>query len=296
MLFHAMKTILKLFLVIFSLSCCTGAASELPYHPNRDEIKKLDESGCDGGFSFVVMGDSHVSRNKFEKIIELVDEMKPDFAFTVGDFTNDGLPEEYEIFVGQITTADVPWFTVPGNHEYRTPEGRTSAKGKKRYEKIFGKSDFYFDHCGWRFVGLDVVTYDMLLPNQIKKLEKLLRGREGRAAVFMHYPPGVIKNWEEGFWTNNAERFMDILEAHKVRYFFSGHIHVYDTVDIGPTTYIVTAGAGENQDTRRTPDTLNSPDAGAFHHFVLVEVKGDEATHKVVRPDTKSNDSDSPNE
>ncbi|MFH1539942.1 MAG: metallophosphoesterase [bacterium] len=291
-----MRKTLKLILVILFVSCCAGAAQELPRHPNREEIKKLDESGCDDGFSFAVMGDSHVSRNKFEKIIGLVDEMKPDFAFTVGDFTNDGLPEEYEIFVGQITRAGVPWFTAPGNHEYRTPEGRTSTKGRKRYEKIFGNADFFFDHCGWRFVGLDVVAFDMLTNSQIKKLKEIFDGYEGRAAVFMHYPPAPIENWEEGFWTTNAERFMEILESNKVRYFFSGHIHVYDTLDIGPTTYIVTGGAGESQDTRRTPDTLNSPDAGAFHHFVLVEAKEDKAVHKVVRPDTKTDDSDSMNE
>jgi 3',5'-cyclic AMP phosphodiesterase CpdA len=255
-------------------------------HPNRDEMKKLDETSCADGFSFAVIGDSHVSRNVFPRIIDQIKETKPDFVVSVGDFTNNGLPEEYEEFVNRITGAGVPWFAVPGNHEYRDPSGHTSSDGNKRFEKIFGDSDFMFEHCGWRFVALDVVAFDMIRPDQLKKLKRALDGSEGRAAVFMHYPPGIMPHWEEGFWKANAPEFMKILEENKVRFFFSGHIHVFDWQQVGPTTYIVTGGGSEGVDSERTPDTLNAPDAGAFPHYILVSVDGDEASYKVIRMDS----------
>ena len=118
------KTLCLIFLLV--LVCASSAAAGgLPSHPNRDEIRKLDESSCADGFSFAVMADSHVSVTVFPKIVAMVDELKPDFALSAGDFTNDGLKEEYETFLGQIARTDVPWFTVPGNHEYRTPDGHT---------------------------------------------------------------------------------------------------------------------------------------------------------------------------
>ena len=202
----------------------------------------------------------------------------------MGDFTNDGKYSEYAQFLGQIERVGIPWFTVPGNHEYRSPQGHTSTKGKKRYKAVFGKPDFFFDYCGWRFIGLDVVAYDQLLPAQLNNVEKAVKGRDGKVAVFMHYPPAVIQHWEEGYWKSTAGRFMKILEENGVRLFFSGHIHIHDRLDLGPTTYIVTGGGGGSLD-KKTPDQLHSKDGGGFYHFMHVEVNGMNAEAIVVRPD-----------
>ena len=127
------------------------------------------------------------------------------------------------------------------------------------------------------------MAYDGLLPGQLGKLKKTLEGSGGRAAVFMHYPPAVIPHWEEGYWSASAPGFMKMLEDYGVRYFFSGHIHVYDRLRIGPTSYIVTGGGGDGYDSQIKPDELNSPDGGGFPHFVYVAVTGDEASDAVVR-------------
>lgn len=272
-----------LFFAVFVPAAFAAAAPAEISHPNRDEAARLDEASCADGFSFVVVGDSHASRDVFPALVNAARMMKPDFAVSVGDFTNNGLEEEYRLFVDQISGAGVPWFAVPGNHEYRDPNGHTSPDGQKRFERIFGNSDFAFEHCGWRFVGLDIVAYDMLTPTQLKKLERVLDGGGGRAAVFMHYPPAVIPHWEDGYWKANAPEFMKLLEDSGARFFFAGHIHVFDWVRRGPTTYIVTAGGGGGNDTERTPDLLNAPDAGGFYHFIYVTVNGDEADWFVVR-------------
>ncbi|HOO56887.1 MAG TPA: metallophosphoesterase [bacterium] len=276
-----MKRFLIIALLIIAPVC---ANAENLTHFIRDEVKKLDESTCGDGFSFAFMADSHQSTTVFENFIDVIDEMKPDFVVSSGDFTNDGKPEEYNQFITQVTRIDVPWFTVPGNHEYRSPQGHTSPDGAKRYKRVFGTNDFLFDHCGWRFIGLDVVAYDMLLPSQLNRLEKALKGHEDHSVVFMHYPPKIIDHWEEGIFNSNAGWFMKLLEQYRVRYFFSGHIHVHDKVQIGPTTYIVTGGSGGGLDRGTTADKLNSPDAGPYYHFIYVRVKNDRAMDMVIRP------------
>jgi len=281
-------TILLLAACLFSVPSIS-AAGELPFHPNRAEIGKLDDSACENGFSFAVMGDSHSSTTVFPAIIEQLKEIRPAFAFTVGDFTNNGLVEEYQLFVNQINSAGIPWFVVPGNHEYRDPSGHTSLSGQKRYKKVFGTSDFFFDYCGWRFIGLDVVAYDTLLPAQLKKLDSALEGRGPRSAVFMHYPPAIIEHWEEGIFVSSAKSFMRILEQRSARFFFSGHIHVFDTKTIGPTTYIITGGAGGTPDSDRGPANLYSPESGAFRHFILVDVRGAEASFEPLPVEFEDN-------
>lgn len=247
----------------------------LPTHLNSAEIEKVNVSNCDEGFSFVVTSDSHLSETVFERIIDQVNNAMPAFAITTGDFTNNGQPWEYDQFVKQIERSKVPWFTTPGNHEYRSPEGHTTVDGPKRFAKIFGKQDYYFDVCGWRFIALDVVKLDTLLPAQLNKLEKALNPFPGRSVVFMHYPPAVIPKWDEGIFRTTAAQYMDILEKNKARYSFAGHIHVYDHINIGETTYVVTGGGGGGLDADYTPEMLNAEDAGLFHHYTLVEIHPD---------------------
>jgi 3',5'-cyclic AMP phosphodiesterase CpdA len=279
---HASFALLILSLFIFATA---SASAQTLSHPNAKEVEKLDESSCADGFSFTVMADSHVNTGVFEVMRDAIVKMKPDFAVSVGDTTNNGLDNEYATFLGQIGIAKFPWFVVPGNHEYRSPQGHTSADGPVRFKRIYGKQDFAFAHCGWKFVMIDIVAMEALTPSQLSWLKKQLAGYEGKAAVFMHYPPAVIKNWEQGYWTANGKEFLKILEDFRVPYFFAGHLHVYDRIIIGPTKYIVTGGGGGGVDSETPREKYNSPDGGAFYHFIYVLVKGDKATDFVVRPD-----------
>jgi 3',5'-cyclic AMP phosphodiesterase CpdA len=269
------------FILTFSLS----ALSQTLSHPNAKEIEKLDESACADGFSFTVMADSHVNTGVFETMRDAIVKMKPDFAVSVGDTTNNGLEDEYATFLGQIGGVKFPWFVVPGNHEYRSPEGHTTSAGQTRFKRIYGKQDFTFTHCGWKFIMIDIVAMETMTPSRIAALKKQLTGYEGKAAVFMHYPPAVIKNWELGYWTGYGKEFLKVLEDFRVPYFFAGHLHIYDHITLGPTKYIVSGGGGGGVDSDVPREKYNSPDGGAFYHFIYVLVKGDKATDFVVRPE-----------
>jgi len=274
-------------IIVTTLFLNSTAYAQTLSHPNEAEARKLDETSCTDGFSFVVMADSHISP-VFGVLKDIAAAIKPDFAILVGDSTQNGTEEDYGIYLNEISQLKFPWFTVPGNHEYRNPEGHTSMEGQLRFKKIFGKPDFSFTHCGWKFVAVNITAYDALMPGQLTWIKKQLEGFDGKAVVFMHYPPAIIKNWEEGYWTANAKEFMRLLEDRRVPYFFSGHIHIYDRMQVGPTTYIVTGGASGGVDSEQPREQFNSPDGGGFSHFIFVSVKDDKAVDSVVRPNLTS--------
>jgi 3',5'-cyclic AMP phosphodiesterase CpdA len=279
------KLIVVLGVFLSAIAYAQPACAQSLSHPNAVEIGKLNETSCASGFSFVVMGDNHVNQDVFEDMRDAAIRMKVDFAISVGDITNNGKEDEYATYLGQIAKAPFPWFVAPGNHEYRDMNGHTSQAGKTRFRKIFGKSDFAFTHCGWKFIGIDIVAYDGMLPGQMKFIESELKGYEGRAVVFMHYPPAAIKNWEESFWNTKTKEFMTLMEKDKVQYFFAGHLHIFDRIVIGPTTYIITGGGGGGVESERPKNAYNSPFGGAYYHFVYVMVNNDKATDFVVRPE-----------
>ena len=278
------KSILSGFFISLMILFPVIAGAESLSHPNSAESAKLSEASCADGFSFVVMADTHVDQTIFPVMRDGAATMHPDFFVSVGDSTNNGLEDEYATFLGMIGKVKTPWFVAPGNHEYRQDKGGPSQEKMKLFKKIFGKSDFAFTHCGWKFIIVDIVKMDSLLSDQLRWIERELKGYEGRAAVFMHYPPAVLEKWKEGYWVMNGKEFLKLLESDRVPYFFSGHLHEYDHLRLGPTEYIVTGGGGGGFDADAATDPLYAPDGGPFHHFIYVTVNGDKTSYFVVRP------------
>lgn len=72
----------------------------------------------------VQISDIHVgsqfNEEKFEQVIEEVNELKPDAVIVTGDLTNEGLSKEYEkcrILLSRLDTKKL--ISLPGNHDYR---------------------------------------------------------------------------------------------------------------------------------------------------------------------------------
>lgn len=256
-------------------------------YPLAAVIENIQKKPCGGNFGFAVFADTHASKTVFPFLLSIADKLEPAFIMDAGDFTNNGTDEEYELVISQVTKIKSPFLFVPGNHEYRTPEGKTSNLQRKRYGKIFGMYDYAFDYCGWRFIGVDVVALDMLSDAQLSWLDKTLEGTKGKSAIFFHYPTGSVPKWKDHpgtFFKSNADKFAKLVQKHKVRYVFSGHLHVYDRIKVEDTIYVLVGAGGGGPDDETSPEQLNASDAGGYYGFVYVSVEGDKTTDVMIRP------------
>lgn len=271
----------KIFLLFFFLFSSLFLFAENLEFPIEGEINKLVKKDCKESFSFAVVSDNHTSPY-YEFLLEFCKRLNVDFILNCGDFTNDGKDQEYEVVFSQIRKAGIPHFFAPGNHEYRTPEGRTSLSSRKKYKKIFGSYDYYFDFCGWRFISLENVAFDMLTDTQLETLKKLLEDKQGTSVVFMHYPPSCIEKWEKSYFKMNCEKFLHILDEYKVRYAFFGHFHQYDRIKRNNTVYILCPAGNGKIDRERIH--LNDPASGGYSGLIYVIVNGENTFDFLIKP------------
>lgn len=269
-----------LLFIIFILIASSVFSQGLSYPINK-EIEKIAKKPCKGSFSFAVMSDNHRS-NAYEFLLNFAKKLNVDFILNCGDFTSDGKDEEYNIVFSQVRKIGIPHFFAPGNHEYRTPEGGTSLASRRKYKKIFGCYDYYFDFCGWRFIGMENVALDLLTDTQLESLKQTLKGKETKTVIFMHYPPATIEKWEGSYFKTNSDKFLQILDEYKVRYAFFGHFHQYDRVVKGNTTYVLCPNACGGSDEERI--ILNDNASGGYYGLIYVTVDGDNVIDFLIKP------------
>ena len=210
----------------------------------------------DEPFRFVVMGDSRSNPEVFAKLLSIAAGLpKFDFSVNTGDIVPGGKPAQYEFFYQQIKGVTWPFLVVEGNHELGPTGGRL-------YEELFGPTDYYFDHGGIRFVGLNNAK-GVVTPQQLKWLDQALT-TDLRKIVFFHAPPSVIPEWAFHSFSMGAEELTDLLASKKVERAYVGHIHGFDVANYKGVEYVLSGGGGAGLAAQLAP--------GNFHHIVLVEV------------------------
>jgi len=248
-------------------------AAALPWKTEA-QIAKIKGIGRQPGeaFRFVVMGDSRTNPEVFAALLKLAAGF-PKFGFSMdsGDIVPGGKPEEYAFFFNEIKDVTWPFLVVEGNHEL-------GASGGKLFEELFGPTDYYFDHGGFRFVGLDN-SRGIVTPKQLQWLKEALT-TELRKIVFFHAPPAVIEKWAWHAFSAGAQELADLLAEKEVERVYVGHIHGFGVADYKGVRYVLSGGAGAGLYERVAP--------GNFHHIVLVEALPEGLRETVYKADGSS--------
>ncbi|MBM7114839.1 purple acid phosphatase family protein [Archangium primigenium] len=131
--------------------------------------------------------------------------------------------------------AQVPFFAVPGNHEYETN------KGQPYFDNLYlptsstgGESYYSFDWGFVHFVGIDSSCALGLAPtsrctpeNQRKWVEEDLAASNAPWKIaYMHYPPW--SSGEHGSQLNIRKQFAPLFEKYGVDLVLTGHDHDYE--------------------------------------------------------------------
>jgi 3',5'-cyclic AMP phosphodiesterase CpdA len=229
-------------------------------------------------FEFAVLGDAEPGRfwifralfnqpGVFQRQLAAIQEQAVDFTVQLGDMVSCGLPHNYLKFFHQLNEVRVtkPYLTVCGNHDRSNPHGGSHSR---LYRSLFGRSNYFFDYGGVRFVTLDS-SRGRLTSLQFKWLRMVLKTNL-RKVVFTHMPPVVLKLWggaaahHLGGFEQGADRFTDLMSQLEVERVYMGHVHCFGVQDLKGVRYVLTGGGGS--------PLFPSGASDKFHHYLTVSV------------------------
>lgn len=241
-------------------------------------------------FRFTVIGDAEPGRfalwrllfnvpGVFTRLLKDSARRGADFTVQLGDMVSRGTMRNFLEFFKTLAGVgpEKPYLTVIGNHDRRKPHG---VSDNQLYRSLFGKTDYFFDHGGTRFVTVDS-SAGRLTADQLRWLDAALDTAK-RKIVFTHMAPAVIKPWGKGggdkswggFKEGSAE-FADLVSRRKVERVYVGHIHGLRFKEFRGVRYVITGGGGSPL----FPGGVRNN----FHHYLTVEVTPDgirETVHK----------------
>jgi predicted phosphodiesterase len=231
-------------------------------------------------YHFVVYGDTRGSVLIHSQIVNLVQDVGPDFVIHTGDLVESGLfKSEWDKFfrIEAPLLRNTPFYPTLGNHEDFNPLVFDS-----QYLDIFhlpGNELWYaFDYGNARIICLKGDGYPSNIAfqdeEQLTWLENELAANDA-PWLFVYFHIGVFTSREEGYLeTSLRGMLVPLFERYGVDAVFMGHHHSYERIIKNGITYIVTAGGGAGLYELSQPEP-GSQVAVSTHHFVEIEVKGE---------------------
>ena len=238
-----------IFSVVLFLSVFAGCTSKQSFKTDVDTKLKpwtnLDFYNDPSNFQFAIVSDRNggMRRGIFEKGVEKLNLMMPEFVLCVGDliqgYTTDTavIAKQWDEVNQIISGLKVPFFYLPGNHDI------TNKVMQKEWEKRYGKRYYSFNYKNVLYIIMDSNDDDdyNLTREQTDFVLNTLKKNENVRWTFllMHHP----------IWTyDTGGRFQEIQEALKNRKntVIAGHEHRYHHAEINNSNYYIlaTTGAG----------------------------------------------------
>ena len=204
-----------------------GALLALGCWPGR--LRGGTKAGEPGAFKFIAVNDTHYLSPDCGRWLEfVVRQMKSEgaeFCLLSGDLTEKGerdhLATVRDIFQG----VGVPTYVQIGNHDYLTQTDREA------YEKLFPRRlNYWFEHRGWQFVGLDSTEgqrYEKtsIQPATFRWVDDNLGQLNPRkpTVLFTHFPLGEAVKYRPA----NADELLERFKPFNLQGIFGGHYHAF---------------------------------------------------------------------
>jgi hypothetical protein len=142
-------------------SLMAGAAASAATYGWFPLINTIDVAHAQQSFKFAWVSDTHLYPkavntrfvDKAVRAFKEVQAMSPaaDFMIFGGDLAQLGDPVELDLGADILKEVTLKKVFIPGEHDWYLDMG-------KKWEALFGKSPWTFDHKGVRFIGLDTVS------------------------------------------------------------------------------------------------------------------------------------------
>ena len=170
-----------------------------------------------------------------------------DYLFSLGDLTKDGVPEEYEVLDDVLEALDVPFASVPGNHDVPKEFDSHDSPPVSRFADRYTPEGlpFAIDVADLTVIGVDSASaravsasHDGYVPeSQVAWLENVLDGATDALVLVHHNLPGAIDQYHKNRQVSGTEpgwppilrepdHLVDVLSRHDGSLVFSGHLHI----------------------------------------------------------------------
>jgi hypothetical protein len=265
--------------VLFCAIGCAGAPRvEVEPTPGPTPWTGLDVADDARDFSFAVVSDRTSAHREgvFERAVLALNRLSPAFVVSVGDLIEGDTEDPAELdamwaeFDAILSPLRVPFFRVPGNHDYSNP------MMAREWVRRFGRSYYSFTYQGVLFLALNSELFSSFSnpghpveggdtqPEQMRFIESALaEHRDARwTVVMLHQPfwntPGEHADWDR----------VEALLGDRPYTVLAGHFHRYVQQLRHGREYITlgTTGGGSR---------LRGIDRGEFDHVMLVTMRAD---------------------
>lgn len=222
-------------------------------------------------FRFAVVSDrtGGVRAGVFEKAVDQLNIMQPEFVICVGDLITGitqnvaQMDKEWTEFNGFVKKLQMPFFYLPGNHDI------SNAVMDKRWKEMFGRSYYHFVYKNTLFLMLN--TEDPPVAKSAGRIssaqityakQALADNKDARwTIVVLHRPVWTYKDVDKTGW-------LEIEQALQGRKYtvLAGHKHEYEMTVRHGMKYIMLGTTGGGSALRGTP-------FGEFDHIMWITMK-----------------------
>ena len=203
-------------------------------------------------FQFAIVSDrtSGYRPGVFESAVKKINLLQPEFVMSVGDFIEgythdvDVLEHDWDEFERIVDALEMPFFYVPGNHDYCGIDAM-----KQQWQKRFGPSYYHFVYGDVLFLCLNTEDPPVICAHpdncfsdeQMAYFQAAIKAnKEVRwTIIFMHNPVGWVDDLDH--WKELEAMLGDMPYT-----VFSGHVHSYKkTIRNGRNYYTLSVTGGQ---------------------------------------------------
>ena len=265
------------------LAFAATSFADRPVLQDRTPILERPWTTDAGKFSFVILGDKTGGGPEgwptFDRAVAEINRLDPDFVVMVGDMVQGYMEDtsavaaQWEEFWSHARALEVPLFFYPGNHDVSNPPML------ELWKQRHGRRYYSFDYQGCHFLMLNTDEErdggtGFFGDEQMEfALEDLAARPDARHTfVFMHKPAWIEPQYRET-WGQIVEELGD--RPHTV---VAGHWHNLKYEERDGHTYLVHGATGAHLRESEVRET------GAFYHYTLVTVNGDDVSMAIIEP------------
>ncbi|MGB8700612.1 MAG: metallophosphoesterase [Thermosynechococcaceae cyanobacterium] len=192
-----------------------------------------------------------VSIPAFEQVLDHLSQLDLDFLLIPGDLTQHGEPENHAWLAQRLAQLPFPVYVIPGNHDVPVPEPDGTSIGWRDFPSYYRKcgyetgDDLYYAVSpvpGVQLIALNSNQFDVngrqigsVDAAQLQWLEQTLEQSKADLVLAMihhnvleHLPDQTCHPIGRRYMLANAAALLEILQAAKVQFVFTGHLHVQD--------------------------------------------------------------------